>query len=410
MSAATHASQVALFKRMYPRGVVDAMAKKSIGLADCKKDSKWGGEGGYVNICIAGTTGGSASFDEALANQGPSNQKRFFVQHKTEYQIATVTGQAIARSLDDKMAVVKVLKTETDKALDMFNAALSRRFFGNAGGAVGQISAASNVGTNTITFAIPTDVIGIRPGQFIQTASDNGTAAAPAGLNGAGAKARVVSVDPIAGTVTLSAPWSTLIPGTAAGHFVFRSGDYTLAMTGLDGWLPSVDPTPGESFMGMDRTVGDIVLQSGIRHNGAGGSKEDALLDATAKAAQFESKLTRGYVNPLDFNDISKELGSKRYSDAKTREGVSGFQGIQIYTSNGVLEVVADPWVKRGQAKLVNPDDITLKSAGEVPNPLNLGGAQAQQVLANADALQFRLGCYGEFTFEMKNLPVHVNF
>jgi hypothetical protein len=109
MAVATHTSQLALYKRMYPKGVADSMYKKSVILADIKKDTGFGGEGKHINIATSGTGGGSADFPTAFANQNPSTPKRFFVTHKTAYLIATVTGRAIATSMNDKMAILKVL-------------------------------------------------------------------------------------------------------------------------------------------------------------------------------------------------------------------------------------------------------------------------------------------------------------
>jgi hypothetical protein len=409
MVAASHTSQVALFKRMYPKGVINQMLKKSIGLSDCKKNTKFGGEGKHINIQTSGTGGGSADFATAFANQNPTTQKRFFIQHKTEYQIASVTGQAIATSLDDAMAVARVLKVEMDGALRKFNLQLSGRFFGNAGGARGQISAGSAVGTATITLANRLDHVHFEVGDWVQTAPDNGTGVAPLGVNGGGAQLQIVSKDPILGTLTANAAWNT-IAGTLINHFIFRAGDYSKAMSGLNGWVPSVAPVAGENFQGMDRSVGDVARQAGIRYNGAGAAKEDTFLNATAEASALGSFLPRGYVNPLDYNDIVKELGSKRIVDAKAKDTGFGFKGIEVYTAGGVLEIIADVFQPRGTAKLVDPDDITLHTAGDCPNPLNWGGANSTQVPINSDGLQFRLGCYGEFGYEMNNVPVHVTF
>ena len=44
-----------------------------------------------------------------------------------------------------------------------------------------------------------------------------------------------------------SAAWSTLIPGTAASHFIFRPGDYANAFSGLGGWNPITAPTAGDT-------------------------------------------------------------------------------------------------------------------------------------------------------------------
>lgn len=396
---------------MYPKGVADTVYKKSVGLSDCKKKTDFGGEGAHINIATSGTAGGSADFPTALANQGPSTQKRFFVTHRTEYQIASVTGQAIATSMNDKMAILKVLKVEMDKANYKFGQALSAKFHGNAGGALGQISATSNVATVTITLATPADIIKFEIGDWVQTASDNGSGASPAGVNGGGAQAQILNLDRGTGTLTLSSAWSTAIPATAASHFIFRPGDYANAFTGLGGWNPITAPTGGDSFFSMDRSIGDLTRQAGDRYSAnSGGSFEDSLLNATAQAAMLNSRLPRGYVNPLDFNSLVKELGSKRIVDASVREGTTGFKGVQVYTGMGVTEVVADPFMPKGFGRLVDPDDITLMTAGECPNPLNWGGAQSTQVLANADALQFRLGAYGNFGYEMNNVPIVITW
>jgi microcompartment protein CcmK/EutM len=409
MATATHSSQVALYKRMYPKGVADSVYKKSVFLSDCKKKTDFGGEGAYINIATSGTSGGSADFATALANQGPSTQKRFFVTHKTEYQLASVTGRAIATSMNDKMAILKVLKVEMDKSNYKFGQALSNKAHGNAGGSLGVI--ASGATTATITLATIQDALRFEIGDWVQVSDDNGTGTSPAGVNsGAGGnQIQITGINRATGTLTVATTWDTIGAGTA--DFIFRSGDYANAFTGLGGWNPITAPTAGDSFFGMDRSVGDLVRQAGSRYSdNSGGSMEDSLLNATAQAAMLNSRLPRGYANPIDFNGIVKELGSKRIVESKNREGSTGFKGIQVYTGIGDVEIVPDPFAPKGYCRLVDPDDITLMTAGECPNPLNWGGAQSTQVLANADALQFRIGAYGEFGYEMNNIPIVITW
>jgi hypothetical protein len=396
---------------MYPKGVADSIYKKSIFLSDCKKDTEFGGEGAYVNITTSGTGGGSADFATALANQNPSTQKRFFVTHKTEYQVASVTGRAIATSLNDKMAILRVLKVEMDKANYKFGQALSARAHGNGGGSLGQISAASNVATATITLATITDINRFEIGDWIQTSTDNGTGTAPAGVaSGAnGNQAQILSLNRQTGTITLSANWNTY--GAAASNYIFRAGDYSVAMTGLGGWNPITAPTAGDSFFGMDRSVGDLTRQAGDRYTAnAGGSYEDTVLNACTQVSILGSQLPRTYVHSIDFTNLVKEVGSKRVYEAKSRQGQIGFKGVTVTTGMGDTEVVSDIFAPRGYGRSVDPDDITLATAGECPNPLNWGGAQSTQVLQNADAVQFRIGAYGEFKYEMNNVPVVFQF
>ena len=409
MAVATHTSQLALYKRMYPKGVADSMYKKSVILADMKKDTGFGGEGKYINIATSGTGGGSADFPTAFANQNPSTQKRFFVTHKTEYQIATVTGRAIATSMNDKMAILKVLKVEMDKANYKFGQALSARAFGNGGGSLGVI--ASGATTATITLSNTSDITKFEIGDWIQVSDDNGTGTAPAGVNsGAGGnQIQLTGINRATGTLTVATTWDTIGAGTA--DFLFRAGDYSVAMTGLGGWVPITAPTAGDSFFGMDRSVGDLVRQAGNRYAGnVGGAREDTLLNASTEAATLTARLTRCYMHPRDFNKLVKELGSKRIVEAGTRETGFGFKGVEVYTGMGVVTCVADPFVPEGYGWMVDPDDITLMTAGECPNPLNWGGAQSTQVLANADAVQFRIGAYGEFGYEMNEIPIVVTF
>jgi hypothetical protein len=411
MAVATQTSQLALYKRMYPKGIADVMYKKSIALADAKKKTDFGGEGAYINVATSGTSGGSADFPTALANQGPSTQKRFFITHRTEYQVASVTGQAIATSMNDKMAVLKVLKAEMDKANYKFTLSLSSKFHGDAGGALAQITSSSTVASTTITVTNPSDLVKLEVGDWIQTASDNGTGSSPAGVNSGvnGNQAQITAINRGTGTITLANNWSTYGAGTS--HYIFRPGDYANAWSGLGGWNPITAPTSGDSFFGMDRSVGDLTRQAGDRYSAnSGGSYEDSVLNATAQAAVLTSRLPRGYAHPLDFNQLVKELGSKRIVDAKNREGSTGFKGITVYTAAGDCEIVPDPFAPKGYCRLVDPDDITIMTAGECPGPLNWGGAQSTQVLANADAVQFRLGAYGNYGYEMNNVPIVITW
>lgn len=409
MSSATTGNQVALLKRLYPRGVAEALYKRSVLLADAKKSTDFGGEGVYVNIRINGTAGSSSDFGTALANMRATTEKRFFVTHRKEYSLFSVQGDAIARSKGDKNAIVSVLKTQVDGAKYAFERAMAARVYGDQGGAIGRISASSNVATTAVTLATPSHISRFEEGIALQTSVDNGSGTSPAGTNGGPAQLTAVGLDRGTGGITANANWNTL-PGTAVNHFIFRAGDYANAMTGIAGWIPSSAPSGGESFFGMDRSVGDVVRQSGIRHVGGGGSKEETLVNAGIKAAVLGSQLKRCYVSPFDFGDLQKELGSKVVIDVKTREPDVGFKGIDVHTPAGTVTVVSDTDCPQGTAYMINPDDIELATAGECPSMLNWDGVGQVLRAANDDALQGRLGAYGNFKFAFNNVPVNITW
>jgi hypothetical protein len=410
MASANTSNQAALLKTLYGKGVTQALYERSIVIADAKKTTDFGGKEKQINIRINGTAGASADFATALNNLQATTEKTFTVTRRREFSLFSIQGEAIRAARGDKNAVQDILKGQTDGAKYAFEKAISARVWGDAGGSIGVIGAGANVATPTIPLARKSDVINFEPGMYVQTASDNGTATNPAGVNGgAAAQLQIISRDVNAGTLTANANWNTLT-GTVAGHRIFRSGDYTKAMTGLAGWLPDAAPSPAENFFGMDRSVGDPARQSGLRVSGAGKTKEDTLIDAGVQAKRMGSRLKRCYTSPEDFGDLQKELGSKVVVQMSTREGDLGFTGIKVHTPAGTVDVIADEYCPVGVAKMINPDDLEMSTLGDCPGVLDEDGVGALMRAHNDDAYIGRLGAYGNFIYRFNNVPVHISW
>jgi hypothetical protein len=400
MASANTTNQLPLLKRLWGDKVAEPLYKRSKFLASIKKDTDFGGEGRYVNVTIGPTAGGSADFATALANQDATSEKRFFVTHRKEYQVFSIQGDLIARSRGNKNAVLESVKQQADKARYAFFRSMAARAWGNAGGALGVISSGSTVSSTTITLATRADVVRFEPNMRVTAADDDGSAASPAGVLDNGTQLTITAINRSTGTLTASAAWNT-IAGIAAGDYIHRAGDYSLAMTGTRGWAPVSDPSASENFFGLDRTLGDIQRLSGIRVSGSGGSKEETLISAGAEAqmAGAESKLV--FCNPLDLADLVKEQGSKVvYQQAQSREAGIGFDVIKVHTPVGNVGVTSEPDVPKGYAWMLDTDEITLRTAGDCPMMLNEDGVGKLMRSATDDSYQGRLGCYGNFFFE----------
>jgi hypothetical protein len=400
--SATIVNQVNILKRLWGSGVSDPMYKASRFLGAIKKDTKFGGEGRYVIVDISPTAGGSSSFSEALANQDATTTERFFVTHRKEYQVFSIQGDLIARSQGDKNAVVEGLKHQTEKARYAHARAMAHRAWGHGGGALGVISAGSNVATATITLATPSNIVAFEKGMWLQASDDAGNAASPAGTLDGGRKVQIGAVDRETGSLTLASGLWNQIAGIATGDFLFRAGDYGAAMTGAQGWAPQTAPSAGESFFGVDRTTKDVVRTSGIRVGGNGQPKLQTLLDMTAQA-QVNGAMYEGaqcYVNPLDFRDIAKERESARVIEGKSRDGRVGFKSLEVIGNSGAFNVVSETDVPQGFAWLLNVDEIYLRTAGDCPRNLNWDTGRMFLPAHDDDALQGRLGCYGNIFFE----------
>jgi hypothetical protein len=301
----------------------------------------------------------------------------------------------IARCRGNGNAVVEAVKNQTDGARYAFARSMSRMAWGNGGGARAQLASTTVLASTNLDLRSPADIVGFEPGMQLEFASDDGSAASPAGRRGAPDRLTVVTVNREIQRVITNANLST-VNSITVNDFVFRRGDYAAAMSGERGWNPITAPGGGDNFMGMDRSVGDVSRQSGYRINGAGKPKEETLVDAMVIAHENGMSVNRCFVNSRDFGDITKEMGSKVVlSDVKTREADIGFKGFVVHGAVGQVEVVAEADVPRGYFWLVDPDLITLRTAGDCPMILNEDKVGAIRFMMTDDAYQSQLGAYG---------------
>lgn len=397
-TSATSANKVELLKRLYPGKVHEPFYKASKLASMCAKDTKFGGEGRYVNVTVSPTAGGSASFSDALASQKNSQDIRFFVTHKKEYQVFSIQNEAIARSQGDKNAIVELLKHEVGKARYAFSRAMAKRMWGNAGGSLCRLDSGVTLTSTKLSPREPTDITGFEPNMQLEFASDDGSAASPAGRRGAPDRLTASSV--FRGRsdryVTTSANLNT-VSGITVNDYVFRRGDYANAMTGMRGWSPISDPSAAESFFGVDRTDYDLQRASGIRVNGSGADKEDTLQIAMAECQLAGGEVGDSvvcFVNPLDYADLLKSLGAKRERNDKS-DGDIGFTYVEVYGAVGSCKCVAEVDVPKGYAWMQSPSKITLRTAGECPMMLAKGYPNQMLTASDDDAKQGRIGAYG---------------
>ena len=304
-------NNVNLLKRLWGPNVPTPNYKASKAIAFCKKDRDFGSEGRYVVVSVAPPGGGSADFGEAVANQSATTEVRFFVQPKNEYQVWSLQNDAIMRTQGDKNAMVELVKHYLGRARYAYARALARRFWGNRGGAAGQIISTQNLALSVMTLRVRANVAAFEVGQAYQFAPTDGTGTAavyPTDLRDGAKKLTVTAINRIAGTVTFNAALNT-VGGITANDFVFRAGDYAQARTGAQGWGPIADPSASENFFGIDRTTSDLQRVSGARFSGAGQDKITTLIEACAEGQNVgiggeSTSNFKAFLHPLDFKDF----------------------------------------------------------------------------------------------------------
>jgi hypothetical protein len=394
MASANSTNKVSVLKRLWGDKVAEPMYKASKALALAKKDTSFTNEGRYVVVSTNGTAGGSATFADAVASQDAAREVRFFVTHKKEYQVFSLQGLYMAQSEGNPKALVKGFEHEAGKARYKFGRAMARRFWGNGGGALGQLAAGVTLSSTTGQFRLRTDIASLERGDQIEFSSDDGTAVSPAGRRGAPDRLTLSGqVDRDAGTFTTSAALNT-VSSISADDYVFRRGDYGAAMTGMRGWVPTSDPSTSESFFGTDRSLEDISRVSGVRVSSAG-SKVETLFNAGAEAQINGQEPDTLFANPLDYTALLKELDSRVIIDVKDRDGKFGFKAASFTISTGEIKIVSEVDVPQGYGWLGNMDTVYLRTAGDAPRLLNEDGVGKMLRMVDDDAYQGRLGAYG---------------
>lgn len=409
-TSANVTNQANILYRMNGKKLAEPLLKASRLVNRMKKSTDFRGEDKTVHVKVSPTGGGSSSFAEALAAQKASQHVRFVVTHRNEYQLFTVQGSAVARSKGDSAALLQIVNNESKSARYAYARSVAAKAHGTGGGALGRVSN-SSFATAVATLLDSADHVHFEVGAKIGFASDDGTASSPAGLNGSPTYLTVSSVDRAAGTVTFDANLST-VAGIAQNDYMFRVGDYANAMTGVPGWCPVTAPSASESFFGVDRTDYDVQRVSGFRYTaGSGGQMEETLIDAMAEADMCGISVKGLYVSSRQYAKLLKELGSGRQRTNKG-DGDISYNSLVLVAPNGdgEIDIMGDKDVPDGYGWGLDESEISLQTAGNAPDLLNHDGGSMLRQLQDDDAVQGRLGSYGNFFHENPGNALIITF
>lgn len=393
-----------IFKVLYPDGISEPLYAKSPLLGKMKKDTEFDGIGTkYVVVSIAPGAGGSASIATAIANQSGTAEVKFSLGRKKLYEVGSIDGETIAAGRTKKGAIVDVLTYAMGKSVSSFGRTLSRAVWNNGGGARGQITAGSTIGSATVTLTSRVDAAAFFKNMNVQLSVDDGYSGT-AGVRAGGTQAPLLTVQRLNAatgttTLTLGSNWNAAIPGALAGDYVFRAGDYAAYPSGVPAWAPQTDPTGADSFLGINRnTAGDLNFLSGWRVLGGGQPKQSTLIDMGAEAKQNGLEgIDSIFMNPLDMRDAFKEQATYKTISVDVDGVTIGYKGIELQTAVGDMVVFSETDVPRGFGWALDPSTWTMRSAGDVPQLLDFDGIKMFLRNPGSDDYQYRYGCYMNF-------------
>jgi hypothetical protein len=383
-----------VLKQRYTDKKIETIAFVTETLGMLPKDPNYGGSL-YVGAIRNATASSRSALDTiAFTTGSPSVYQQWQVSWKQDFASANITGQAIDQAKGDANALVDAMTGEFDGAFISLGISLGGKLWGNGGGAMGSINAASYAVT-ALTLVDISRIVNFYVGQIIQISTDDGTGGAGV-LTGTGT---VAGVDVVNGIVTLSANWSTAFTGMSGSttYYIFQQGDYNAAVQGLPAWAPTSAARTGTFWTGAFNNVtrtSDPTRLAGSAYVGNGAPKAESLIYELVLVNRIGGRPTKALMNPIDYADVCKDLGTRvQYVTEEAFENAQiSFDGVKVATPYGAVSLFSDPFVPLGSGWVVNMTEWLLPSMGKVPKVLG-GGIDGMEWLrvAGADAYQSRM-------------------
>ena len=245
--------------------------------------------------------------------------------------------------------------------------------FGNGGGSIGVVSSGQT--TATVTLATLSDIRKFEINMTLQVASDDGSAASPAGVRAG--FVTVSAIDRLNGTVTISVGnWSDPgnIPLIAPSDKIFRAGNYAACIKGLAAWLPASNPGVSDSFFGVNRST-DVFRLGGVRKTVTGLSPREGLMTIAMEGFNNGGAPTHEFRHTADYLNLQLELQSagNLIVTREMAEKPSGepfgipFDGLSVVGPTGPVKVFPDYNCPQGTDYMLQLDTWTLAGTGDFP-------------------------------------------
>jgi hypothetical protein len=355
------------------------------------KNEKFYGKRIDSALGYGGNAGGSRTFTNAIANYGPGKIENFQLPRVKDYGIIGIeTELLLASNGAGANAFLDAAVSESDRTVRNVSNNTAMSLYRNLGGARGVVS---GISSTLLTLTNIEDAVNFEVGMILKQATTDGTS----GSIGAAAAVTVTGVNRRTGVLTAAA-WT----GFSAADFLFREGDFGLAITGLAAYLPVTPPSPGENFLGADRSWDSRLY--GIYHNGASQTREEGIIDLATKIFREGGRPTHLFANPTNTAQLAKEMQGRTFYEMTNSPDMAeiGFEALIMRTMAGKIKVISDPDCPVGLGycltmSMGGQNCWELMTAGPGPRILDQMGNRFNWS-TTADAVIGRVGIYGNLS------------
>lgn len=381
MAAITATTFEDFLKSLWPQDRVFNLAMRDRPfLALVPKDGEFYGKNQVVTVQYSNTPGRSADFARAQANKGSMNTEAFTVTRKKDYSLADVENEVIEASEKDIGSLAAAWDRSTKAAFEEISDSMAVDLYKAGTGSRGKV-ATSDISGNTVTLAQKRDIFRFAVGQVLKAGPNDSSSGIRSGTM------TITSVNRKDGKFTCS---GGLVAGLADADFLFVDGDQSAKLTGLKGWLPYTDPSGGESFFGVDRSV-DRERLAGVPIDISDKAPYEGAIKAITELHTASSKMaTHWFMHPDQAANIEYDAANK----IRTEELKLGDIGFRALVVKGTVKIIADPFCDYDTSYLLKLDTWKLSTLKGAPRFLRNIGPMGRALDAS-DANELRIGYYG---------------
>lgn len=347
------------------------------------------------------TPGVSHTFSHAQANAAAEGFAVFGVTRGRDYAIIKVDRETYEAAEGDG-AQVKYITRQVETARGTAKWRMNRAFYRHHGAAMFRLdSSASGGGTTTLLvqerYRYDMRLLSLNM-QLVSSNTDGRSGSVDANPG------TVADINLDTGQiVNASGNWNASF---ANSDWVFLEGDFGAGFYGWEDWNPLTAPD-ATAFFGCVRTA-HLKRLSGNRPvaTSEDNTLEQFLLRAITENAIFQGrKKLRVLWNPLHNTQLIRELGSAtRYDKTVTPSMNSsgpnaavGFKSITILLDNREVEILADADAPLHEAFMGPTDGYKWEGLGEATRVLQYEDSNRWLRMADADAMEGRIGTNGQF-------------
>jgi hypothetical protein len=279
----------------------------------------------------------------------------------------------------------------------------------------GQYIATGTNSSGTITLTNPADIVNFEIGMTLQASSNAGTSGSDT-LLGSGSIGYVFGVNQNTGTVSVATSASNAVAGTAGTPsswgssliYLWRQGDFQGGATpnfignSLGQWIPPTDPTTGDAFNNVDRSVAPALL-AGFRLTTSDVSGMSIRKRIKRACAIINNRgttpgITTVVINGEKHQDLADELEAQgiRILDGQEKYQF-GANSIALHAGGRVVEVIGDRFCRSNVGyALTMPKDgsnIQMKSIDGFPHIIREDGLEIVRG-ASANDYEHRIQAY----------------